>query len=99
MTFRSPKLLALARGQACVMCGCEDGTVVAAHSNLLEHGKGRSHKAHDGMTAWLCMMCHTELDQGNSMSREQRRAFILEAISKTYMRLWDLGLITVKGTR
>ncbi len=99
MTFRSAKLLALAQGQACVMCGCEDGTIVAAHSNLLEHGKGRSHKAHDGMTAWLCLRCHTELDQGNVMSRSERREFILEAISKTYMKLWDLGLIQVKGSR
>lgn len=99
MTFRSPKLLALARGQACVMCGCQDGTIVSAHSNLLEHGKGKGIKAHDGMTAWLCMRCHVELDQGSHMSKQERREFMLEAICKTYMKLWDLELIQVKGSK
>jgi hypothetical protein len=99
LTFRSKKLLDLARGQACVMCDCEDGTIVSAHSNLLEHGKGKGLKAHDGMIAWLCMRCHSELDQGRSMSKEERRVYMLEAICKTYMRMWDKELLTVKGLR
>lgn len=97
MTFRSKKLLDLARGQACVMCGCDDGTIVSAHSNLLEHGKGKGLKAHDGMIAWLCMRCHTTLDQGTQMSKAERREFILEAICKTYMQMWDKEFIQVKG--
>ena len=96
MIFRSPKLLALARGQSCVNCGSDDGTVVSAHSNLLEHGKGRGLKAHDGMIAWLCYSCHTELDQGK-MGKDEKRDFTLTAIAKTYMRMWDQGLITLKG--
>lgn len=99
MNYRNKKLLDLARGQACVMCGCDDGTIVAAHSNLLEHGKGKSIKAHDSMTAWLCMRCHSELDQGGAMTKAERREYILEAICKTYIRLWDLELIQVKGSR
>lgn len=99
MTFRSPKLLALARDQACVSCGCQDGTIVSAHSNLLEHGKGKGLKAHDGMIAWLCLRCHSELDQGSKMSRQERREFMLEAICKTYMEMWNQGLIQVKGVR
>ena len=95
-TFRNPRLLALARGQACVMCGSQDGTVVCAHSNLQEHGKGMGHKAHDGMTAWLCSGCHYQLDQGPLMSRADRRLFVLEAICKTYQQLWNQGLIEVK---
>lgn len=95
MTYRNPKLLALARDQACVMCLNLDGTVVSAHSNLLEHEKGRGHKAHDGMTAWLCYRCHTRLDQGADMTREQRRDFTLTAICRTYMQLWEQGLIGV----
>lgn len=98
MTFRSRKLLDLARDQACVACGTTDGTVVAAHSNLLEHGKGKGHKAHDGMMAWLCHRCHSEYDQGQ-MSREDRRDFILTAICKTYQRMWELELIDVKGKK
>ena len=71
------------------MCGREDDTIVSAHSNLLEHGKGRGLKAHDGMMAWLCMSCHSELDQGKTMTRDERRDFMLTAICKTYQRLWD----------
>jgi hypothetical protein len=96
MTFRSRALLDLARDQACVMCGRQDGTIVAAHSNLLEHGKGAGHKAHDGMHAWLCYVCHSDVDQGNSMSKQQKREFMLTAICRTVMELWNQELIEVK---
>lgn len=99
MTFRSKKLLDLARGKPCVMCNCEDGTIVSAHSNLLEHGKGMGTKAHDGMIAWLCMRCHSKLDQGSQMTKEERRMYILESICKTYMRMWDMDLLQVKGCK
>lgn len=94
--FRSSRLLSLADGQGCVSCGRQDGTTVAAHSNLGEHGKGMGMKAHDGMTAWLCLSCHAELDQGRRMTREERRLFTLESICKTYMQLWNQHLIEVK---
>lgn len=95
MIFRSPKLLRLARGQACVMCGNDDQTIVAAHSNLLEHGKAKGLKAHDGMTAWLCYRCHCQLDQGKDLSKSDRRDLTLTAICRTYQKLWDQGLIEV----
>jgi len=95
VTFRSRKLLDLARGQSCVMCGASDGTIVAAHSNLIEHGKGMGTKAHDGMTAWLCHRCHAEYDQGNGMSKEERKQFIMTAICRTYQQLWNQELIGV----
>lgn len=94
--YRNPKLLALARGQACVMCDAQDDTIVSAHSNLLEHGKGKGLKSHDGMVSWLCYRCHTKLDQGKDMTREQRRDYTLEAICRTYMRMWDFDLLKVK---
>jgi hypothetical protein len=95
--MRIPKLLALAHGKSCVDCGNEDGTIVAAHSNLLEHGKGRGIKAHDGMSAWLCFRCHSELDQGKAMSKQEREVYTKTMILRTYMRLWDDQLIGVKG--
>lgn len=91
--YRNKKLLTLAQGMPCVMCGTDNGTGCAAHSNLLEHGKGRGLKAHDGMTAWLCYECHTEYDQGRHMSKEEKRDFILTAICRTYMKLWDEDII------
>lgn len=78
------------------MCGNQDGTVVAAHSNLLEHGKGKGIKAHDGMAAWLCYRCHSQLDQGTELSKNERRDYTLTAICRTYQKLWDLDLIEVK---
>lgn len=97
MTYRNRKLLDLARDQACVLCGIQDATVVAAHSNMGEHGKGMGHKAHDGMTAWLCYECHANLDQGRALTKDQKQDHMLRAICKTYMKLWDLNLIGVKA--
>lgn len=96
MTYRNRKLLDLARDQACVMCGAQDGTVVAAHSNLGEHGKGWGLKAHDSMHAWLCHRCHTEYDQGHKMDKQEKRDFILTAICKTYQEMWMKEMIGVK---
>lgn len=95
MPYRNPRLLSMARDQACVACGIKDGTTVAAHSNLGEHGKGMGLKAHDGMSAWLCHGCHHQLDQGGRMTKAERRLFTLESICATYMQLWNQGLIEV----
>jgi len=95
MSYRNPKLLKLAKGQRCVMCGADDGTIVSAHSNLSEHGKGMGIKADDSMVAWLCHRCHSNLDQGSSMSRAERRDFTLTAICKTYQAMWREGKIGV----
>lgn len=95
MTFRSKKLLDAARGQACVMCGAMDGTIVSAHSNLMEHGKGKGLKAHDFAVAWLCHRCHSALDQGKDMSRDERRDFMLTAIVRTHLKMIDDAVIVV----
>lgn len=96
MNYRNTKLLKLARDQQCVMCGAQDGTIVSAHSNLSEHGKGMGIKADDSMIAWLCHQCHASLDQGSSMNRAERRDFILTAICKTYQSMWRQDLLKVK---
>jgi ferredoxin len=95
MTYRNPALTRLAKGQSCVACGAKDETVVWAHSNLLEHGKGRGIKAHDAAGMLLCARCHAELDQGTGMSRAEKREFTLDMIAKTHMRLWESGLVEV----
>ena len=95
MTYRNQRLTRLAAGQSCVSCGTSDGTIVWAHSNLMEHGKGKSIKAHDAAGMLLCFRCHSELDQGKNMGREERREFIFTMIVRTHMRLWELGLVEV----
>ena len=93
--IRSRLLRRLASGKACVMCGIQDGTIVLAHSNLLEHGKGFSQKSSDLMGAWLCAECHYEYDQGKNMSKAEKRDFILTAICRTIMQISKEEIIQI----
>lgn len=101
MNLRVPKLLALARDQACVNCGAEDGTVVSAHSNWHSHGKGKSIKAHDIFVAHLCFRCHAWLDQGSGLDPTDvwddtdKRAAFNEWMHKTWLRLWQQRKVRV----
>lgn len=78
------------------MCGTEDGTVVAAHSNSLSDGKGRGLKASDAAIAALCFRCHSELDQGKSWSKAERREKWVEAHLLTLRRLIEGDVLVVK---
>lgn len=94
-TYRNKKLTELARDESCIDCGADDGTIVWAHANLLEFGKGRSLKCSDAAGMLLCYRCHTELDQGCTMSKEERRNYQLEMIAKTLVYLLEKGNIKV----
>lgn len=96
MMYRNRKFLDLARGMPCASCGAQDDTVVAAHSNMLQHGKGRGIKAHDWAVAHLCFRCHREYDQGTSMNRREKEAFFLNAALNTYGMMMKLGLLEIK---
>ena len=58
MTYKNKKLLELARQIPCTLCGKEDGTIVAAHSNQQKDGKGTGIKSADYRIASLCYGCH-----------------------------------------
>ena len=88
--FRSKAHLTNVASLACQNCGME-GQTQAAHSNWAEHGKGRGIKASDIFTAALCQTCHAELDQGQHLSKEQRRQMWDEAYKRTKQRLKDEG--------
>ncbi|KPF66105.1 hypothetical protein IP84_16970 [beta proteobacterium AAP99] len=80
MNYRSRRLLDLAQGKDCLLqipnvCTNDTSTTVAAHSNELKHGKGRSIKAHDYFTVCACHACHSWLDQGPAPRAEKRDAF------------------------
>jgi hypothetical protein len=94
--YRNRKLLDAARELPCQHCGIEDGTVVAAHSNQMRDGKGRSLKAHDYRIAALCYRCHSMVDQGYQMSREEKRDMWEEAHRKTIGWLFENGHIKVQ---
>jgi len=93
MMYRNQKLLEAVRESPCQLCGAQNGTVVAAHSNQLRDGKGRGIKAHDFRIAALCYHCHMEIDQGKSMSREMRLNAWDEAHRKTVGWLFENKII------
>lgn len=96
MNYRNKKLLEIVREAPCQTCGAQDGTVVAAHSNQLRDGKGRSIKAHDYRIAALCYSCHAQLDQGSKMSKEDRVDIWEMAHRKTIGWLFDNDHLGVK---
>lgn len=97
MTYRSRKLLDAAKqAPRCFACGRHnDGTVVMAHANWHEYGKGAGHKAHDWAVAAICYECHTSLDQGAHMTKEQRKESWIAAHVRTLAWLFDSGKIGV----
>ena len=96
MTYRSKALLRACRYLPCQICGAEDGTVVAAHSNQQRDGKGMGHKAADYRIAALCSQCHAEIDQGIGYTKELRRELWEQAHRKTLGELFERGMIEVK---
>jgi hypothetical protein len=68
--YRDPVLLEMAKGRPCLLptpcCDHRENTTVAAHSNLLAHGKGKSRKADDCYSVWSCFGSHVWLDQSKA---------------------------------
>lgn len=100
--YRNPAITKHANGQACQNCGCQDGTIVAAHSNLQEHGRGSHHKAHDLFVAFLCHSCHSWLDAGGNIKdpsglylciAAEKREMFIRAMTKTQIILLRDGVI------
>lgn len=97
MNYRNRDLLDLAYQIPCTInlpC-CEGGMGEPAHSNQSRHGKGGSIKAHDCFFASGCRACHRELDQGKTMSREEKFDVWQRAYERTMLELWRRGLIGV----
>lgn len=94
--YRNQRLLEIVRNSPCQNCGSQNGTVCAAHSNQLRDGKGRSLKAHDFRVAALCFRCHSNLDQGYQMDKEERKELWEEAHRKTIAWLFENDHLVVK---
>ena len=89
--YRSKKHLMNVADLPCQICYVE-GRTQASHSNQAKHGKGRSLRASDEFTAALCQTCHTELDSGARLNKEQRRDLWQMAYQKTVSRLIEKNL-------
>mgnify|MGYP002507835539 CR=1 FL=1 len=91
-TYRNQKWLkAVAALGTCVLCGSEG--VQAAHRN---ESKGMASKADDCLSAALCPACHSSIDQGKDMTRDERRATMDRAIVLTLRELVLQGRVSVK---
>ncbi|MEH1299387.1 hypothetical protein V7I42_00095 [Raoultella ornithinolytica] len=92
MIYRSNKWLQAVRElECCVLCGRYG--VQAAHRN---EGKGIGLKVDDSLTAALCIDCHTRIDNGKDMSRDERRSEMDRAIVLTLQKLTRNGRVSVK---
>jgi len=94
--YRNKKLLVIVRESPCQVCGIEDGTVVAAHSNQMMDGKSTSMKSSDYRIAAMCFKCHANLDQGSKMTREERVEMWEEAHRATIGWLFEKQHLEVK---
>lgn len=96
--FRSRALLNAANGEQCTMlterCSGNAATVVCAHSNLSEDGKGISQKADDDISVYACYDCHYWYDFGSATKAEKQAAFD-RAFVRTYKRRKAEGIIKV----
>ncbi len=91
--FESEALRRAVASLPCVLCG-KVGETQAAHAN--RHGKGAMRKADDSLVAACCVACHHELDQGKTMTRDERRAELDRAIVLTVKALARAGMLIVK---
>lgn len=97
--YRDRDLLDLAYRVPCMirLPGCEGGVGEPCHSNQSRHGKGGALKAHDCFFASGCRHCHRELDQGTTMTREEKFEVWQRAYEATVLYLWRHHLIGVTG--
>lgn len=93
MIYRNRKLLEAMRDYPCANCGRIDGTVCAAHRN---EGKGMGMKVSDALVAPLCSQCHTELDNGKHLTREERRDMWNRAYVKGIQQMIEAGRLVLQ---
>lgn len=77
---------AVASLETCALCGRQGEQI--AHRN---YGKGMGMKTEAYMTAYLCRECHSEIDSGRDLTRDERRALLDRAIINTHKRLIENG--------
>ena len=92
MIYRNPKLIKLLRELPCQVCGIHSETVCAAHRN---EGKCMGIKVSDALVAAMCHSCHTELDNGKTLTREERRAMWNRAYVGTMQYLLEHNMIGI----
>jgi hypothetical protein len=92
------KLTEAARGEACILCGKNDGTTVAAHINgplASKLGRGMGQKPDDIFCAHLCHQCHDQMDGRVPCALPHNEMLELwpELVMLTQRRLREMGIL------
>lgn len=80
MTFRSPKLLKIAREAPCMLAlavDCSNNPSVGCHSDLLRHGRGVGYKSGDQFAVAGCPACH--------------ELFTRKHLGEKYEQIWQIA--------
>ncbi|WP_417219053.1 nuclease domain-containing protein [Achromobacter spanius] len=94
--YRNPALLALAKGQLCLIqvpgicLGGRKDTTVACHSNWGRDGKGGNIKAHDWAIAFGCSACHFFIDQSRA-PKDVKQGYFYPAMKLTRLAIMSMG--------
>lgn len=105
MKSKSPKSTPIrqsARGEECTLlipgvCNHNSETVVWAHSNSHDHGKGLGIKAKDEYGCYACSSCHAVLDgqapRPDGWSKDDLNVYFESAMYRSRSILRDKGLL------
>jgi len=90
--YANRSLLHCAKGQSCVLCGVQDGTIVPAHlpGSIYGMPAGIAQKAPDWLVAHLCHGCHEKMDTIWRKDCQMR----MKALCLTLERLFEQRIIT-----
>lgn len=97
VAYRNKKILQAAKGEKCTIfspvCNGNSETTVFCHSNENEHGKGFHKKSDDIFGFFGCSTCHDWFDDARTAPRMIKRDYLLSAMSKTWKRLLEKGVL------
>lgn len=103
-TIRSKAMTDSARDEECTVrivgiCNYRTDTTIWAH--LPDESKGGSTKADDISGCYSCQACHDAMDgrRKTALTAEDREFYMRRAMVRTWRRLLDKGIVTIKGVR
>ena len=102
--IRSKAIKDAANGEACTICGENNGTIVFCHLNESFAGKGMGQKADDIAGFFGCHICHMVYDgrgkkllpHSNYVITGHSDGTIMRAMYRTWRRLIEKVIITIK---
>ena len=89
--IRSKAIRQAANGEACTVCGKNDGTTVFCHLNESWAGKGIGQKSDDIAGFFGCDVCHLDYDVIKCVKDDE----LMRAMYRTWRILIDRGIIKI----